>query len=74
MVMTKHRQTVAVNEFVLRQIKGSGKTFSHDLTFQQIAEYAENQLNNYPKSIKTFNFHVYQIKQYSSFNKRYTHS
>ena len=50
--MTKHRQTVAVNEFVLRQIEGSGKTFSHDLTFQQIAEYAENQLNNYPKSIK----------------------
>jgi len=40
--MTKHRQTVAVNEFVLRQIEGSGKTFSHDLTFQQIAEYAEN--------------------------------
>ena len=51
--MTKHRQTVEVNEFVLRQVEGSGKTFSHDLTFLQIAEYAENQLNNNPKSIIT---------------------
>ncbi len=49
--MTKHRQTVAVNEFVLRQVEGSGKTFSLDLTFQEIAEYAENQLNNNPNSI-----------------------
>ena len=50
--MTKHRQTVSVNDFVLRQDEGSGKTFSVDLTFSQIAEYAENQLNNNPKSIK----------------------
>ena len=47
--MTKHRQTVAVNEFALRQVEGSGKTFCKDLTFQQIAEYAENQLNFNPK-------------------------
>ena len=51
--MTKHRQTVAVNEFVLRQVEGSGKTFCKDLTFQQIAEYAENQLNFNPNSIHT---------------------
>ena len=50
--MTKHRQTIAVNEFVLRQVKGSGKTFCKDLTFQQIAEYAENQLNFNPNSIQ----------------------
>ena len=51
--MTKHRQTVAVNEFVLRQIEGSGKTFSNDLTFEQIAEYAENLLNSKPNLIQT---------------------
>lgn len=50
--MTKHRQTVAVNEFVLRQVEGSGKTFCKDLSFQQIAEYAENQLNFNPNSIQ----------------------
>ena len=50
--MTKHRQTVAVNQFVLRQVEGSGKTFCKDLTFQQIAEYAENQLNSNPNSIQ----------------------
>tara|TARA_B100000700_G_C14934618_1_gene803632 strand:- start:249 stop:830 length:582 start_codon:yes stop_codon:yes gene_type:complete len=50
--MTKHRQTVAVNKFVLRQVDGSGKTFSNKLTFQQIAEYAENQLNSNPNSIQ----------------------
>tara|TARA_B100001029_G_C15063817_1_gene461356 strand:+ start:5506 stop:6087 length:582 start_codon:yes stop_codon:yes gene_type:complete len=50
--MKKHRQTVAVNQFVLRQIKGSGKTYSKNLTFQQIAEYAENQLNLNPSSIQ----------------------
>jgi len=50
--MTKHRQSVAVNEFVLRQVEGSGKTFCKGLTFQQIAEYAENQLNFNPNSIQ----------------------
>ena len=50
--MTKHRQSVAVNNFVLRQIEGSGKTFCKNLTFQQIAEYAENQLNTNPSSIQ----------------------
>ena len=52
MFMTKHRQTVAVNNFVLRQIVGSGKTFSNDLTFQQISEYAEEQLNSNANSVQ----------------------
>ena len=50
--MTKHRETVSVNNFVLRQIKGSGKTYSENLTFNEIAKYAEIQLNNNKKSIK----------------------
>ena len=39
---------VAVNEFVKRQTKNSGKTYS-TLTFNEIAKYAEKQikLNNY---------------------------
>ncbi len=34
---------VSVNDFVLRQVKGSGKTFSPDLSFEQIAQHAEKQ-------------------------------
>lgn len=34
---------VAVNDFVRRQVKGSGKTFSPDLSFEQIAKHAEQQ-------------------------------
>ena len=71
--MTKHRQTVAVNEFVLRQVEGSGKTFSHDLTFQEIAEYAENKLNNNPKSIKAgYRDGVVLIKCESKMNKHFS--
>ena len=36
---------VSVNDFVRRQIKGSGKTFS-TLSFKEIAQFAEIQLNN----------------------------
>ncbi len=35
---------VAVNEFVRRQIKGSGKTYSVDLSFEEMAKYAESEL------------------------------
>ena len=35
---------VSVNEFVRRQIKGSGKTYSVDLSFEDIAKYAECEL------------------------------
>ena len=35
---------VSVNEFVRRQIKGSGKTYSVDLSFEDIAKYAESEL------------------------------
>ena len=35
--------TVTVNEFVYRQTKDSGKTYS-DLSFDEIAKYAESQL------------------------------
>ena len=37
--------TVGINDFVRRQIKGSGKTYS-TLSYKEIAEYAERQLNN----------------------------
>ncbi len=36
--------SVAVSEFVRRQIKGSGKTYSPTLSFEEIAQYAETQL------------------------------
>ena len=42
--LMKH-QTVGINDFVRRQLKGTGKTYS-SLSFQEIAEYAENQLNS----------------------------
>ena len=35
---------VAVNEFVRRQIKGSGKTYSESLSFDEIAMDAEHQM------------------------------
>ena len=37
--------TIAVNEFVKRQIKGSGKTYSKSLTFNEIANHAQNQIS-----------------------------
>ena len=35
---------VAVNEFILRQIKGSGKTYTNKLSFTEIAKHAQDQL------------------------------
>ena len=35
---------VSVNDFVRRQIKGSGKTYSHKLSFEEIADHAKDQL------------------------------
>ena len=37
-------EKVAVNTFVRRQIKGSGKTYSKNLTFEDIASDAEKQM------------------------------
>jgi len=37
---------VAVNEFVRRQVKGSGKTYSSNLSFKEIALHAEERLSN----------------------------
>ena len=37
--------SVSVNEFVRRQIKGSGKTYADGLSFEEIASHAEKQLN-----------------------------
>ena len=34
---------VTVNEFVRRQIKGSGKTYVENLSYEEIAEHAEQQ-------------------------------
>ena len=36
--------SVSVNDFVKRQIKGSGKTYTDDLTFEKIASHGEEQL------------------------------
>ena len=35
---------VAVNDFVLRQTKNSGKTYSYSLTFEQISKHAEERM------------------------------
>ena len=37
---------VSVNEFVKRQVKGSGKTYSLTFSFEEIAKYAEKQIRN----------------------------
>ena len=37
---------VAVNEFVCRQTKGTGKTYSDSLTFEKVAQDAEKQMAN----------------------------
>ena len=36
--------SVGVNNFVRRQVEGSGKTYSPHLSFEEIAKYAEKQL------------------------------
>ena len=38
--------SIAINDFVLRQVKGSGKTYSPTLSFEQIVEHAEYRMNN----------------------------
>ena len=37
---------VTVNEFVRRQVKGSGKTYSKTMRFEAIAEHAQSQMEN----------------------------
>jgi hypothetical protein len=37
-------EKVAVNKFVCRQVKGSGKTYSESLSFKDIAQDAETQM------------------------------
>jgi len=39
------KQAVAVNNFVRRQISGSGKSYSLKYSFEEIAQHAEFQLN-----------------------------
>ena len=45
---------VEINSFVLRQIKGSGKTYTNTLSFDEIAEDAENEMlkGNYKKGYR----------------------
>ena len=38
-------EKVGVNNFVKRQIKGSGKTYAYNLTFEEIALDAQNQMS-----------------------------
>ncbi|MFH1851906.1 MAG: DUF3228 family protein [Candidatus Neomarinimicrobiota bacterium] len=40
------RRLVAVNDFVRRQVAGSGKTYAIGLSFEEIAQHAEKQLLN----------------------------
>lgn len=40
----KALRLVEVNEFVRRQVKGSGKTYSESLSFREIAEHAQEQM------------------------------
>ena len=35
--------SIYVNEFVRRQVKGSGKTYAQGLSFEEIASHAERQ-------------------------------
>ena len=37
-------ENVAVNDFVRRQVKGSGKTYSPDLSFEKIALHVQEQM------------------------------
>ena len=37
---------VAVNDFVRRQVKNSGKTYAKTLSFEQIADHASTQMQN----------------------------
>ena len=39
-------EKVAVNQFVRRQVKGSGKTYSESLSFETIAADAEKQMTD----------------------------
>ncbi len=40
----KTLRLVEVNEFVKRQVKGSGKTYSESLSFREIAKHAQEQM------------------------------
>ena len=40
------KMKVTVNEFVRRQVKGSGKTYSKTMRFEAIAEHAQSQMEN----------------------------
>ena len=42
--MKKLHVCVTINEFVCRQVKRSGKTYADSLSFEQIAEHAQEQL------------------------------
>ena len=42
--MEKVSDSVSINKFVRRQTKGSGKTYTADLSFEEIASHAKKQL------------------------------
>ena len=42
----KKIDSVSINDFVLRQAKDSGKTYAENLTFDNIASHAQEQLSN----------------------------
>ena len=44
--MEKLQACVSINEFVRRQIKGSGKTYADGLSFEKISQHAQNQLSS----------------------------
>ena len=42
----KKIDSVSINDFVLRQTKDSGKTYTENLTFENITSHAQEQLAN----------------------------
>ena len=44
--MKKLQTHVNINKFIYRQVKGSGKTYVEGLSFEQIAQHAQQQLAN----------------------------
>ena len=44
--MEKLQACVSINEFVRRQVKGSGKTYADGLSFENISQHAQNQLSS----------------------------
>ena len=64
---------VKVNNFVRRQIKGSGKTYSLKMNFEEIAKHAEIQLKkkSFHNGLKeTLEWYINNKKFFNYFSKK----